>query len=223
MFAILLSEKMDPFYQNVSSFPTVIFTFFLVLFMLFWLVAVLGVVEIDAFDLPDIDMDSDANHVTPDAIAGLIMKFGLHGIPITITLSIVNLLAWFLSYYAVYFLGGVMGDGVFYFLFSIAIFFSALYVAVKVTSFIIAPLKPIFKKMEQSTEKLVMGQTAVVRTSRVDAGFGEAVLEDGGAGLILKVRSVGGSEFKKGDRVVLLEYIVEKNAYRVISEKEFNQ
>lgn len=221
MFAVLLSEKMDPFYQNISSFPTVIFTFFLLLFMLFWLVAVLGLVEIDALDLPDLDMDVD--HASPDAIAGLIMKFGLHGVPITITLSILTLFGWFISYYAVYFLGDLLGDGIFRFIYGAGVFIVALLMATKITSFLIRPLKPLFKKMEQSTDKLVLGQIAVVRTSRVDDTFGEAVLEDGGAGLILKVRATNGNTFKKNDRVVLLEYIEEKNAYRVISEDEFTQ
>lgn len=221
MFAVLLSEKMDPFYHNISSFPTVIFTFFLLLFMLFWLVAVLGLVEIDALDLPDLDMDID--HVSPDAIAGLIMKFGLHGVPITITLSILTLLGWFISYYAVYFFGDILGDGLLYFAFGTGIFVAALLISAKITSFLIRPLKPLFKKMEQSTDKLVLGQIAVVRTSRVDEVFGEAVLEDGGAGLILKVRATHGDGFKKNDRVALLEYIKDQNAYRVISEKEFTQ
>ena len=223
MFAILLSEKMDPFYQNVSSFPTVIFTFFLLLFMLFWLVAVLGLVEIDAFDLPDVDMDMDSNQTTPDAISGLIMKFGLHGVPITITLSILSLLGWFISYYGMYFLGDLFGSGILRYVYGLGVFVVALYAAAKMTALIINPLKPLFKKMEQSTEKLVMGQVAVVRTSRVDEEFGEAILEDGGAGLILKVRAFDGNQFKKNDRVVLLEYKADINAYRVISEEEFSQ
>ena len=47
MFAILLTEGMDPFYQNIASFPTVFFTFFLLVTVLYWLAAVLGFVEID--------------------------------------------------------------------------------------------------------------------------------------------------------------------------------
>lgn len=221
MFAILLSDKMDPFYQNVSSFPTVFFSFFLLLFMLFWLVAVLGVVEIEALDLPDIDLDSDVT--APGAVAGIIMKFGLHGVPITITLSLISLVGWSLSYYLVYFFGAGFSDGLMHYVFGVPVFIVSLYLALRITAVVIKPLKPLFKKMQQSTEKMVLGQAAVVRTSRVDEGFGEAVVEDGGAGLILKVRSFGENKFKKGDRVVLLEYVADKNIYKVISEEEFTQ
>jgi len=220
MFAIFLSEEMNPFYQNISSFPTVIFTFFLLLFMLFWGGAVLGLVDVEVLGVPDLDLDVD--QTTPDAISGLIMKFGLHGVPITITLSILSLFGWFISYYGMYFLGDYFGAGLLQHVYGLIVFLVALVLSLKITSMIINPLRPLFKKMEQSTEKMVLGQVAVVRTSRVDEGFGEATLEDGGAGLILKVRTGAGDKFSKGDRVVLLEYLSEQNAYRVISEKEFS-
>ena len=57
---------------------------------------------------------------------------------------------------------------------------------------------------------------------RRDASFGEASPEDGGAGLILKVRATGDATFNRGDRVVLFEYHKDSNTYRVISEAEFS-
>jgi len=67
----------------------------------------------------------------------------------------------------------------------------------------------------------VLGQTAVVRSGRVTLEHGEAVLENGGAGLILRVRADEARAFKRGDRVVLLEYLEAQHAYRVITEDEF--
>ena len=90
-----------------------------------------------------------------------------------------------------------------------------------ITAQLIKPLRPLFKKAEQETLKKILGQTVIVRTSRVDKEFGEAILEDGGAGLILKVRSSGDETFKKGDVIVLLEYLEKNNTYRVISEQDF--
>ena len=45
MLAILLSSKMDPFYSIIGSFPTAIWTFFLGIFLFYWVVAVLGFVQ----------------------------------------------------------------------------------------------------------------------------------------------------------------------------------
>ena len=224
MFAILLSQEMDPFYQNVSSFPTVFFTFFLVLSLLFWLVAVLGLIEIDAFDIPGTGIESgDGDTSTPDAVAGLILKLGLNGVPLSVVISLVSLFGWFISYYLVYFLAFLMPPGgLLRFAVGLPMWLVSLYVAVLLASFAIRPLRPLFKKMQQHTEKIVLGQVAVVRTSRVDSGFGEVLFDDGGAGLILKARASADSIYKKGDKVVLIEYLKDANAYRVVSKEEFN-
>lgn len=226
MFAILLSEKMDPFYQNIASFPTAIFTFILAICVLYWLVAVLGIVDIDVldFDIADVDGELGANQSnlsTPDMLAGLMMKFGLYGVPVTIIVSFIALFGWFISYFIVHFLFGIVPDGLFRYLAGLPVLALALYTSVMITAVVIRPIRPLFKKASQNTVKEVLGQTAVVRTSRVDNGFGEVFLEDGGAGLIFKARTTGSDVFKKGDKVVLLEFNEAQNIYRVISEDEF--
>jgi len=226
MFAVLLMDDMDPFYQNIASFPTVFFTFFLLVVVLFWLVAVLGLVEIDLldFDIPTIDgmeLNPDSGLSNANVLAGVMLRFGLHGIPVTIIISFVALFGWFISYYVVHFLFGIVPDGLLTYLAGVPVLLGSLYVSVMITSVIIKPLRPLFKKASQETVKRTLGQSAVVRTLRVDSEFGEAVLEDGGAGLILKVRAMGNVTFEKGDRVVLLEHDKENNIYKVISEQEF--
>jgi len=227
MFAILLSEGMDPFYQNISSFPTAIFTFLLAVVTLYWVVAVLGLVDIDVldFDIPDADgslgANADSDISTPDALAGLMLKVGLYGVPITIIISFISLFGWLICYYMVHVLAGFLPDGLLRYLIGTPIFLVALILSMMITAFIVKPLRPLFKKAQQHTDKLVLGQTVVVRTTKVNSSFGEAILDDGGAGLILKVRSTGEHVFARGDRVVLLEYMKDENTYRVISEDEF--
>lgn len=225
MFAIFLTEGMDPFYQNISSFPTIFFTFFLVLTVLYWVVAVLGLVDVDVLDFNGLGVDGDINtgnsSSSADVLAGLFMRLGLQGVPVTVIISFISLIGWIFCYYIVHFLFSWIPDGILRFIAGLPVLVGCLYVAAVCTAVLIKPLKPLFAKAEQKTVKLVLGQTAIVRTSRVDAGFGEAILEDGGAGLIFKVRTSGEAIFKKGDRVVLLEHVKENNTYIVISENEF--
>ncbi|BFM13398.1 hypothetical protein R50072_35510 [Simiduia litorea] len=228
MFAILLSDKMDPFYQNLTSFPTAIFSFLLILCLLYWLVAVLGFVDIDMldFDVPDMDGDLDINadsgHSTPDVLAALMLKFGLQGVPVTIIVSLIALFGWLICYYLVHFLFGWVPDGIMRYLLGLPVLFASLYVAVIITGQLIKPMRPFFQNARQQSVKFIIGQTAIVRSSVVNSNFGEAVLSDGGAGLLLKVRCEPGIEFVKGDRVVLLEHEVASNTYKVISEAEFS-
>jgi len=227
VFAILLSDKMDPFYQNIASFPTAFFTFFLALSMVYWCIAALGFVDVDVLDFDGIDVDgemdinADTSISSADVVAGLIMRLGLSGVPVTIIITLVSLIGWILCYYIVYAFLGWIPEGVLRYLVSLPIIVGCLYVAAVLTAVAVKPFRRLFVKLEQKTEKKVLGQTAIVRTMRVDNGFGEATLEDGGAGLIFKVRAVGDVTFKKGDCVVLLEYVKENNTYNVISEDEF--
>lgn len=227
MFGFLFSERLDPFYQNIASFPTAVFTFFLLVCLLYWLAAVLGVVDIDFldFDLPGSDADLSLNQAsdlsTPNVLAGLLMRFGLQGVPVTIILTLIALVGWLVCYYLVHFLSAIVPEGLLRYVVGVPIFAVALYIATLTTAVLIKPLRPLFIKAQQGTVKQLLGQKAKVRTSKVTNTFGEAVLDDGGAGLILKVRTVGDQAFKLGDVVVLLEYREEDNTYRVISESEF--
>ncbi|UZE96195.1 hypothetical protein [Alkalimarinus alittae] len=226
MFAILLSDKMDPFYQNIASFPTAFFTFFLVICLLYWLVAVLGLIDLDVldFDIPDPDGQLGVNQTdlsTPDMLAGLMLKLGLYGVPVTIIVSFIALFGWFTCYFVVHFLFGFIPDGFLRYLAGLPVLLVTLYFSTMLTAYTIRPIRPLFKKASQNTVTEVLGRTAIVRTSKVNNSFGEVFLADGGAGLILKARSTGDEVFNKGDRVVLLEYMEVENVYRVISEKEF--
>jgi hypothetical protein len=219
---------MDPFYQNIGSFPTVIYTILLAVCVVYWAGAVLGFfdmdiidLDLDSFDLEGADLNPDTQHATPDVLAGLMLRFGLVGVPVTVSLSILVLFGWLICYYAVHFLFGLVPGSFLKFVAGILVFFGSLYIAARITSVLIRPLRPLFRKATQETVKQVLGQTAIVRTSRVDNHFGEATLDDGGAGLILKVRTTGTDRFQKGDRVVIYEKLDELNIYRVISEEEF--
>ncbi len=231
MFAILLTEGMDPFYQNIASFPTAVFTLLLAVCVLYWLSAVLGLVSVDVldFDIPESvgaeDLNADSGASGPDVLAGLMLKFGLYGVPVTIIVSILSLVGWLLCYYLVHFSLGYAPEWLAAswarYVIGLPLLVGSLYVAVLITAQLIKPLRPLFLKSSQETVKYVLGQTAIVRTSRVDNDFGEATLDDGGAGLILKIRTAGDVRFVKGDRVVAIEKIAGTDYYRVVSEQEF--
>ena len=228
MFAILFSKEMDPFWQNVSSFPTVVFTFMLIIVLLYWTVAILGMVDIDILNFHTDGagemVGGDASGHGPDAphaIGGILFKLGMRDIPVTIIISFVTMFGWLISYFAVHLLFPLVPGKLMEYVVGIPILLAALVIASLITAVITKPLRPIFKKANTHTPKVVLGKTAIVRTSRVDNNFGEATLADGGAGLILKVRTHGDTTFEKGDKVVLFEYNAEKNFYYVITEEEF--
>ncbi|WP_083607943.1 OB-fold-containig protein [Teredinibacter haidensis] len=222
MFAIFFTEAMDPFYAICSSFPTVIFTVLLIFCVLYWVLAVLGLVDIDFLDFDisdDIDLGDELNNL--NVMSGLLLKLGLNGVPFTIVMTMIALLGWMISFFVVYFLYPWVPGVILEFLVGIPVLVGSTYLAAMLTAAMIKPLRPIFKSANQQVEKSIVGQIAIVRTGRVDQSFGEATVEDGGAGLIVKIRSYKDETFSRGDHVVLLEYLATENIYKVISENDF--
>lgn len=218
---------MNDFLLTIFNFPTVVFTVVLGIAILYWICAAFGLFEVDALDVDlthldgHMSLNSHSDHSFGESFAGLLMRLGLNGVPVTIVVSLIALVGWLISYYASYFFLALFGHGWLRFVVGLPIILVSLYVAVLITAQIIKPLRKLFAKTEQNIQKKVLGQTATVRSSRVDNSFGEANLDDGGAGLILKVRTTGEQVFVRGDKVVLLEYIANTNVYRVVSEDEF--
>ncbi len=224
MFAILLHESMNPFYQTVTSFPTVIYSALLIFCVFYWAIAMLGMVDIDFIDLDldgDIDVGegADAQH----ALAGLLLKLGLYGVPLTIILTILSLVGWFICYYASFYLSTILNSSfIIKYAGGAAIFVIATYISALITGQMIKPIRIFFAKLDVDEIKHVLGQKVIVRSAVVTKEKGEALMNDGGAGILLNIRSTGNDTFKKGDEVVLIEKIDERNIYRVIAESEFS-
>jgi len=224
MFAILFHESMEPFHQTVTSFPTVIFTTLLFVCIFYWAVAALGLVDIDFIDFDmDGDIDLDDSVEFQGSIAGLLMKLGLNGVPTTIIITVFTLTGWVLSYFISLFGLKLIPDLlVFELPFKIVVFAVVSIVSIFITALIIRPFRKFFQDMDVDETKHIVGQEVVIRSSTVNNKFGEAIMNDGGAGLLLSVRTRGSDEFKKGDEVVVIEHIKSNNTYIVISKSEFN-
>lgn len=210
---------MELFLQIALSFPTVLFSVLFCLVFIYWLVVALGGVEID---LLDVSMDSSLDGAGQvEGVAGLLSKLKLNDVPVTVVVTLLTLSGWLISYLVEVWLLQYLPLGVLRFPLGLIVAIGALVLAVPVCAAICRPLRPLFRKAEATSSKTVLGQVALVRSGKVTLQHGEAVLEDGGAGLILRVRADEAQGFKRGDRVVLLEYLAAEHAYRVISENEF--
>ena len=224
MFAIFLHESMDPFHQTVTSFPTVLFTFLLLICAFYWFVAALGLIDLDIIDFDmDGDIDMTDSVEMQAGMAGLLLKLGLNGVPFTIVLTVFTVIGWVLSFLVCFYGLEYLPDlFVLEIIFKLGTFFGVFVVSIFTTAIVIRPTRSFFKKMDSNETKHVIGQVAVIRSSIANNKSGEAVLHDGGAGLLLNVRTTGNDEFNKGDLVVVIEYNKERNLYRVVAKTEFS-
>lgn len=157
-------------------------------------------------------------------LASLLFKLGLYGVPMTLIITLISLFGWLFTYYGVHWgLAAVLEPGPARYFLGVLLFGTALFVAALITSVVIRPLRRLFKKAEQTLASSIRGRVVLIRSSQVTDSYGEAVYEDGGAGMLLDVRPArAGQIFRRGDRAVILDYDPVARLYSLISEDEFH-
>lgn len=214
-----MQESLLIFMTKISLFPTVIFTGLVMFVTLYWVVSLFGMVDMDTVEFGDSGGDTNVSDLSSTGFfTGLMLKFGLYGVPLIIILSLISLIGWLLSYLYTSLLHQYFDSGVLYYIFGTGALIFVLVVSMWLTGLIISPIRKNIAKISKRDASSNIGKTAVVRTLSVTDKHGEAELNDGGAGLILRIRPDVNDDnhlLKQGDKVVLIEYLEEVNAYRV--------
>ncbi|WP_067537778.1 hypothetical protein [Nocardia crassostreae] len=169
---------MREFFAATLSFPTVLFSFALIVVVAFWLAVLIGGAEAELFESG------------PDAeVPAVHERWGLGGVPATLTLSVLIALAWFLclagsALTAMLHLGGVIGV-----LSGVGVLIGAVVAAVAATRAVVIPLRRVFAPADPITRDSLVGRVCVIRTGRVGPDFGQAELVSAdGSSAIVQVR-----------------------------------
>ncbi len=192
------------------GYPTLAWSIVLGGLLLFWLVAALGMLGLDAMGL-----DADGGNA-----GGIVSRLGLDGLPTLLVLSVMAFIAWMLTYFTHLFLLAPLPDLLRYGAGTLVLVLSPV-PAILLTALLLRPLRRAVLRLRPAPVGSLLGRVAVVRTPGVDAMHGMAELDDGGAGLILQVRHDGQATIARGDRVVLIEHDAQSNTWRVMAERDY--
>ena len=212
---------MSLFLQNCLTFPVIIFSGLLIIVMFYWLCAAFGLLDIDLFN---VDTSVAGGGFDATGFAGWLTKLGLAGIPVTIILTLFTLFGWLLSYFSVHWFIRFIDITLLRYLVGFTVFFVISFISIHLTALCLKPLREkLAKSNTPKTAQRLMGKLATVRSGEVTEHKGEAILEDGGAGLILQIRAAATENIKRGDRVVIISYDPVSHSYNVVTEDEFRQ
>ena len=216
---------MAEFLYYALSFPTFIFGMLLLSMLLYWVIAIFGLVDVDSMDHWSIFDGSHHAHGAEDsigALAGLLLKVGLGGIPATVILTVLFLLSWLISYALAHVVPMPEGWTLVNIVTGIGLFAGALVLGFIATVIVLRPLRKAIAMVAPPEEaKIVLGRTGLVRSAVVNTTQGYGSVEDGGGGLNVQMRSAD-RELLRGTEVVLIEHMQEHNAWRVVSKAEFD-
>ena len=157
----------------------------------------------------DADFDGDAGQ------AGLLNALKLRSAPLTLVMSLVLFFAWIIGMFGATALDGIALVGGAQLAAKLALFVVAPILGLFPTSVVIRPLARTLKPVQATKRAQLVGKLCTIRTGTVTDRFGEATLEDGGAGLVVRVRVEAGDKLGRGDQAVIVGYDDESQEFTV--------
>jgi hypothetical protein len=177
---------MSGFVTAALAFPAVLFSFLLVVVIGYWVLALVGVLDIedgDGFDAWGF--------------------FG--GVPLSISLSLLVALTWFLSLVGTVLIEAV--DTPLRVVLGAGVLVAALVLGALGTRLVVVPLRRLFAGGAEPSRKDFVGRVCVVRTSTVTEDFGQAeVTAEDGSSAIVQIRLAGEGNLGVGSSVVIYDY-----------------
>lgn len=236
---------MGAIFTVLFSFPSVFFTVLTALALVYWVFVIIGALDIDSLGAAAgakegaidgavkgamegatgaakgvfegaagagkgaMEGAADAIDGDIDVEPGLLSFLKLRNAPVTVVASLFAIFGTLLT--------GLWGltFGIPSFLVGVPIFLGSCVLSLLLTSVVVRPLGSIFQSAPAAKSKDFVGKIATISTGRVTDRFGQAILEDGGAGLILEVRDNGKNDLKRGDRVVLVHFDKAREAFEI--------
>lgn len=161
------------------------------------------------------DAAGDGDHGGAGLLASLLSVFRLRKIPATVALSLVATFSWLVSVVSMQIVSrvapGMSGMGV-----PLLVLFGAPIAALPLSAMVSIPLAKVFVQRKSPTKSGLIGMTCRLRTGRVTEKFGEATLEDGGAGLVLQVRVDSVTHLKRGDSALIVDFDPSNDTFLVV-------
>ncbi len=201
---------MDILFDTLFGFPTAILTIPLGLVLAYWLMVILGAVDIDLFEF-DADLPEDAQS-GPGFLAAM-------GVPAPIAASLVVLWSWLFTALGTELVKVFIPDNLWQTLLLTLVLLVSLAAAVLLSAMVAVPMQRFFKTPEARHRDSLVGKVCTITTLTVDGDFGQADFNDSGAGLLIQVRAKPENGLTKGDAALIISYDEKKGEFWVQSYK----
>jgi len=225
-----MKETLDAAFSTINIIPTVL----LVLILIYWITVIIGVFNIDSFDIDadadvdidvdvdadvdidtDVDVDTEVDINAGDSILWLnsaLSFFNLGKIPLMLLLSFFAMSLWGISMLMNHYLNNS------------SIFLSLIYlipnffVSLFVTKFLSAPFVKVFENSggKVQNNKSLTGKICKVTLGATHDKMGQAEIMINGSSFIINVFSTE-EQFilTKGDSCLVIDYLKEKKIYLI--------
>jgi hypothetical protein len=223
---------MGSFFESILSYPTVIYTTLLGVVLVYWLLAMVGLVDFESGG-PDLGLDVDAgsdisldtHHDLPDgeaadasALAGYLIAIGLGGVPFSVVVSLLALYSWAISSIAAIWLLQYVPTSVLQFLVGTGVLVGAFLFSLPLAAATVRPLRKLFVSHGAISNFSLVGMRCKVLTGSVDEKFGRAEVPNRGAGYHIRVVAETPNTLARDSIALIVEYDETAMVYRIQEE-----
>jgi hypothetical protein len=209
---------MAEFLDVMLSFPTLPYSVVLCFAVIYWMLAATGIVDDGGIGSGD-GADFHSGHDGATGLAAMFARLGLGGAPTMLVVLLLAFFGWTITYLVQLFFLQSLPMPLRWGLGS-AVAIAALIPGAVVSSWVLRPIRRLLMKLRPVEQESILGKAGQVASPDVTAERGYAQVDDGGAGLILQVRSRDGRRYVRGDKVRLVDYLREHNHYLVVGDAE---
>lgn len=189
----------------------VIPTALLIFVLIYWLIVLLGLVDIDSFDI-DVDIDMEAE-IHGGGSAGwlnhVLYFFNLGQVPLMLFLSFLAMAMWLLAIISTEYLA--FNSEILSYVLLIPNFIVSLFIAKLLTQPFVKLFTALENHVDDNTE--VIGKICKVILNTTDEKMGQAKVEGNGSVVLLNIKTRKGTSLNKGETGLVIDYIPEKSYY----------
>ena len=208
---------MASFLDAVVSFPTALFTTFLGVVLFYWLLALLGVVDLESLDLePGAAAEADGYELS--TVASYVVAFGLHGVPFSVAVSLVILVSWTLSCLGAMWVLPLVPGLLANYGAGAVLALASLSLAVTLSARMIRPVRGLFVTHVAINNASLVGRTCKVLTQTVDEQVGRAEVAQHGASINIRIWMPVPNTLSRGSSARIVGYDEKTARYKVAAE-----
>jgi len=215
---------MHEFLAAALGWPTLIFSVLLAALMVYWLLAIVGLVDLG--ESLDMDMGGGDAGAEIGLIASYAVAFGLSGVPFSIVATLLVVIGWLLSTLAGIWLLPQVPALPFHIAHIVAgtvVLLAAGALSIVITARLVRPLRGLFAMRYGTQSAELVGQSCRILTGVVDEHQGRAEVARpgiGGAGINIRVWAPGPNTLRRGSRALIVQYDAATHRYLVQAEAD---